>query len=116
MSIGGITFAISSVALLYDIVLSVFRYSTFEIENKNETATEFTVFAMIFSVSGYLYKYADFDVSHIIQILLAIADVLLVRRVYLKHVVGVAFKKLDLEGKVFIITGCNAGIGSDSAG
>lgn len=109
-----LSFAVSASSLLYNVVLTLFRYSTFEIKHIGESVLELFVFGGLFGISAVLNNILVSDVKEIVFSLVVLADILLVRRIYTKHVVGNAFNKVDLSGKVFIITGSNAGIGGNS--
>jgi hypothetical protein len=93
-------------------VLNIFRYFTHELDNGLETSLE-TIVSLLFTYVNFKY------VAPHHQMLVGSAGILLCQaglayNVWKKYVYGKKHQVKDLVGNVYIITGCNTGIGYET--
>ena len=107
----------TAVPWLYCVILFCFRCTVYEIDT--------TLFSLApLSLGVALLELADstslvlaactihhFKLSPIYYCFLGLRNAFLSLGLYKKYVQGRKFDKVDLSGKVFIVTGCNTGIG-----
>jgi hypothetical protein len=93
-------------------VLTIFRYFTHELDNGLETSIE-AIVSLIFTYVNFKY------VAPHHQMLIGSAGILMCQaglayNVWKKYVYGKKHQEKDLVGNVYIITGCNTGIGYET--
>mmetsp|Transcript_29172 Transcript_29172/g.29524 ORF Transcript_29172/g.29524 Transcript_29172/m.29524 type:complete len:382 (+) Transcript_29172:56-1201(+) len=110
MILGHITLAATSLNAAYSGLLSFFRHVNFEGRGAVDTFGE-----LVLNSAGVVVVLAVNRESLPLCISLGVASVLLAIRSYRKYVRGKTFHKMDLSGKVFIVTGSNTGIGLETA-
>jgi hypothetical protein len=105
-----IAVSLSAMCLVYNLALTGFRLSTFELYRPLE-AVGTTASLALLNAAVFSLKHRNEDSMKILQILLAAGGLVLVNLDRLKNVVGERYKYTDVSGKVFIVTGSNTGIG-----
>jgi retinol dehydrogenase 12 len=104
-------------ALLYSVVLSLFRHSVHEdkglLDSLRDIMKYTTVVFLMIKMTPLYPHMGDYKVI-LDAIIIYIVQVML-SRTFTKYVSGVEPKKVKCDGKVYIITGCNTGIGFETA-
>lgn len=114
--------AISVLGWLFNLILTIFRISTFEIEYKltgkyglQSSVIEFLAFSVLLAVTIYAENLNDAIWRKPTILITVLLNTKLFQLVRLKYVKGQAYATTDLTEKVFIVTGCNTGIGFETA-
>ncbi len=102
--------SLSAVCFVYNIALTGFRMSTFELYNPVEAVATTAAIALI-NAAVFSLKHRSEESMKMLQLVLAAGGLLLVNLDRLKNVVGPRYKYTDVRGKVYIVTGSNTGIG-----
>ena len=125
-----VSLALAGVGWVYNLVLTSFRLSVNEIDlnfsspvyGLKSAGYDFACFSAVTGAAGLLSQYlrsaTDSKIpsnTYYLEFGLVAASLLLVRRINRTYVQGRKFIHVDLTGKVFIVTGCNTGIGYETA-
>lgn len=117
VSYPGIAGAIAAAGLAYHISLTIFRFSAQELYNKAESLALTLSFVSLAVFSFMLTQNvaATNDQGHLLPTLVVIGvEVFALLYTYRVNVRGKSYKEVDLDGKVYIVTGCNTGIGFET--
>lgn len=107
---------IPALCVVYNLALSSFRYFSFEMFYRIESAkVSILMLSLLLSAIYVNSTVVDSHAKSVIQLLLCISSVGVALYDYSSNVVGRKYKMVNLEGKVFIITGANTGIGYETA-
>ena len=96
---------LSATALIYSVVLCAFRHSTCEHISAQDSLVELLIHSSVLVTSFCLISDHPFG-----QAMICLLSIALMWHSYWKYVGGVKYDTQDLEGKVYIVTGCNTGI------
>ncbi len=112
----------------YAVLLNLFRISSFELFNPASTLLEFlcTIIGLVVvcfalshvsTINSWYYIVIAWSYFQRIlgSLIVVIAQFVLSWYIHRKYVVGRTYSTRDLHGKVYIITGCNSGIGFEIA-
>lgn len=109
ISLDAIAIFVISLFLLYVVILTIFRVSALENGNLLDTALYGSIILACFF--GVYLKNADFMAN---PVLLSILAGYVAYLEYSRNVVGNIYAPIDQEGKIFIVTGSNTGIGYET--
>jgi hypothetical protein len=98
---------LSLLTLIYSFILAVTRYFT------NEQISVFDSLNEIFLHLSFFFL-SVFYINTFNSALTIFLSILVLYRSYIKYVYGIKYKIHDLSGKVYIVTGCNTGIGYET--
>ena len=104
-------------AAIYSIAMAVFRHSVYEDKGFMDTAKDVLQYVIlaVLSVRAKQITGGHSTVKTLYHLAITISTFRLVRATYAKYVVGKEYTKIRVDNKVYIITGCNTGIGYETA-
>jgi len=110
---------VSSICFLYAFSLGCFRHSVYEDISMLDSARDILKYLVALycslRVGTFLGPTQLGPMKGLIHLVLIVCNVKMVIKSYHKYVAGKPFKRMNLTGKVYIVTGCNTGIGFETA-
>ena len=104
----------SSLCLIYTLILNIFRVTVFENDDILTSLSEAVLCCGLVTFSYYSDAFPS-STQIATQFLLATASIYYAYRMKLHYVSGVKYSLEELDGKVFIVTGSNTGLGFETA-
>lgn len=104
----------AALCLAYVTLLSIFRYSVFENDNILSSFLEIA-FSSTLVALGKLSTSLPVSAATLVQVWVFILSFYFAYQMNRCYVVGVKYKSVKLDGKVYIITGSNTGLGFETA-
>ena len=110
----GLAFSSAAICLTYTAVLDLFRLSVFENDSIFLSFLEIMSCGGLFLLAHYSERLLE-SLRSIAQLSIVIASAGIIHRMKDFYVSGAKFPVVNLDGKVFIITGSNTGLGFETA-
>ena len=104
----------ASLCLIYTLILNIFRVTVFENDDILTSLSEAVLCCGLVTFSYYSDTFPS-SIQIASQFLLATASFYYAYRMKLHYVSGVKYSLEELDGKVFIVTGSNTGLGFETA-
>lgn len=110
----GVAITSASLCLIYTLILNIFRVTVFENDDILTSLAETALCCGLVTLSCYSSTFpSSIDVAT--QLLLVAVSFYYASRMKLHYVSGVKYSIEKLDGKVFIVTGSNTGLGFETA-
>ena len=105
--------AVTSAA--YVVMLSIFRFSVLEMDSLPRTAAEVAFSALLVAFQWFVDLVVPKAVQLYVQTLAAAAALFFAYKLHQSYVSGRKYGTVNLEGKYYIVTGSNTGLGYETA-